>query len=384
MALIASLMLTPTASASGPGSKQTGPAHPDVTLQSTTWLAAKNSYRVVSGIQANQGKHGKANPTILSTALFDLSSQTKTLAVSPNYPSVPGEPYNYTLYQGWGIEYAAEPSDGSHPNLPDGTQYTDDAGNTYNDYWYVTLCGPGAADVALYYWPYPSNDATHTVSDPLPGNGPYGGNHTSGALTWYGQDGSGGGQAYRLRGYMAYLAFGLGNVPAWTGSGGIHRVGMLDESYWQTGIVGGATLQATEEAMNWEASSENSSDWANYFYTVAWNSTYNGNIGVTLHNDIVTDIANSHVAVVAEVNGHDLPDWTTSGFTKHFIAIVGYDDNTQEYYYVDTCKVFAGCHDAGGVQGDTPDIHPISQSQLTTAVSDVQTDQATGDGGWIW
>lgn len=383
MTLTASIMLTPVASASGPSSKQIAPAHPDTLVQDASWLAAKNSYRVVSGVKpSNNGKEGQSHPHILATPLFDVASQKKN-PTPYVYPGVPGEPTTAMLYDGYGLEYTAEPSDGWNPNLPNATQYTDDAGSSYNDGYYFTFCGPGAADVAAWYMPFPNNDATYTESDSLPGNGQDGGSHSPGALTWYGQDGSGGSEAWRLRGYMSYLALGM-HVPSWHDANNNPIYGMLPWSFNTTGAPGGSTLQSVRDVLNWEDSSENPSTWANYFYTVTWNNSVN-NIGVTLHNDIVTDVANSGRAVVVEVNAKDLPNWTTSNNVNHFIAIIGYDDNADQYYYIDTCKLFTHCHNQGGAnQGDTPDVHYISEEDLTTAVSAISTTTGTGDGGWVW
>lgn len=395
-ALIASLVFAPTASANGPNGPKVGPAHPAATLQSATWLAAKNSYRIISGIKPNQGKHGEANPTVLATPLINLQAQASFLTTHliDSYPPVTGEPSSYILYNGGGVEYVAEPGDGWHTNIPFVNLPADDAGTGYNDGWFFTLCGPGAADVAMYWWPAPANDSTHAVTDQLPGNGGDPGTHTTGATTWYGQDGSGLEQAYRLRGYMLYLAFS-DNTPTWVRDPalnyGPHQIvdvngnrvtvsGMLPEPYYETGIRGGATLQAMSALMNWEASGNNLKTWIHYFYTVQWNNGVS-NIGVSLHNDIVADIASSHVPVVVEVDASKLPNWNSGGPIYHFIAITGYDDTAGVYYYFDTCKAYTNCNQNGT---DTPDLHTITQSQLTAAVSAIPTNQSTGDGGWIW
>lgn len=366
-ALVALIMLAPSVGASGPNSAPTGPAHPVTIVQDSAWLAAKNHYQIISGLHPNQGKHGKANPTVLANPLINSRSPYSVVGGGGG-----GEPSSYILYHDWGIEYVAEPGDGQHANLPDGTQYSDDAGHPYNDIKYVTLCGPGAADVAMYWWPYPLNDSTHTVVDHLPGA-------ETKALTWYGEDGTTlyETQAYRQRGYMSYLGFGISNVPGWSGRA------MLPQSYYQTGINGGATLQAMNTVMNWEASSETSTS---YFYVVTWNNTIpSGQLATYLHNDITTDIASSNVPMVVEVDARQLPNWGGGGSNPiyHFIAITGYDDNLGQYYYFDTCKKFTGCND-GNNPSDTPDLHSISQSQLASAVGAIPTNQSTGDGGWIW
>ncbi len=89
---------------------------------------------------SNNGKEGQSHPHILATPLFDVASQKKN-PTPYVYPGVPGEPTTAMLYDGYGLEYTAEPSDGWNPNLPNATQYTDDAGSSYNDGYYFTFCG---------------------------------------------------------------------------------------------------------------------------------------------------------------------------------------------------------------------------------------------------
>lgn len=381
--LTITLTSAPVAQASGPNSNVTKSQHSVTTNQDPQWLAAKLDYRVVA--INTQGKGGaNIRPTIVAAPVIDLAAQKSAkLVPGTQVPLVSGAPTSYTLpYSGTGAQYAAEPGDGAHgTNFPN---YSGDrlddygttvwSGHSYYDPYYVTLCGPGAADVALFFWPSPPNYGNYSnVVDPLV--------IPNSSTTWKGQDNDG---TYRMRGYLLHIAFQI-HPPTW------YKIGMLPQSTYQSGELGGATLQAMNDGMNWEASGENLSDWSSYFYVVQWNSayynqrTYPGNLYTALHNDIVTDIGISQRPMTVEVNASYLPNWGSGANVNHFVTIIGYNDSTGQYGYIDTCKFYTGC-DTGTheSQGDSPDLHWVSQSTLAAGVANIGTNQTTGDGGWIW
>ncbi len=87
--------------------------------------------------------------------------------------------------------------------------------------------------------------------------------------------------------------------------------------------------------LNWEASGENRSDWSNYFYT----KVSPGLSLSTLITDVQDDDYLSQVPPVVSVYDSDLPDWQDSGYKggSHDIAIIGYDQNSNTFSYVETC-----------------------------------------------
>lgn len=230
------VLFAPTTFASGPNSNPQGTAHGSKTKQDAQWLKAKYEYRVFSGVIPGQGKGARTHPSILSTPFFNTSVTGGSVTIITSAPT------SYTL--GTGPYYVGEPSDGKHVNFPESNwQFTyDDAYHHYADGYMYTLCGPGAADVTADYWPWPPNLANYAnVNDQL--------NPTQ-STSWNGTDVDG---TTRMRGYMVHLAFQI-ETPTWA------VPGMLPQSYFQSGVKGGATLQVVRDALNWEASGENSSN----------------------------------------------------------------------------------------------------------------------------
>ena len=274
-----------------------------------------------------------------------------------------GFPTAYLLSTNNGVLGVWEPSNGFNYNYGPNTSTKDDYGHTYNDGNFFSLCGPGAADIALEYWPYPPNNMTsvHIVD---PSNGTF--------TTWTGE---------RMRGYMTDVAWQI-QWPGWA------HVGMMDDhnpSY-------GTTLYGMQDALNWEASGENTSDWANYFYIITW---WNQSSAQQFHTDVQNDVALSYVPVVAEVDALDLPNWkwNNTGVQKpshvyHYITIIGYDDNAGIYYYTDTCGKSTTCNVSDSTASSDGGIQTAPQSVMWQAITAVpvnqSTDPAYGDGGWVW
>jgi hypothetical protein len=201
----------------------------------------------------------------------------------------------------------------ARPNFGSGTPNYDDAGNHYKDQNFYDLCGPGAADVALWYWPYPPSFDNSTTTDPL----------VKTPTTWDATDPYDG--VTRARGYMAELAWKI-NPGNQGGNLGLMQGGT------------GTTDGRMRDGLNWEASGENLSDWKNYFYAIA-----SGSAGV-MHTDIESDIGSSNVPVVILANAALLPNWPSgTSSTNHYITIVGYNNNTGQYAYTDTCSHSTAC-----------------------------------------
>lgn len=266
--------------------------------------------------------------------------------------------------------YIGEPSDGNSQNFPGTGNTADDAGHHYSDNLYFSWCGVGASDAALWFWPYPPNDnAASKVYDPMM-SGQY--------SSWNAKDID---STYRLRGYMIQLADQT-KAPTWV------RAGMLNQSWYQSNEKGGVTLQVVRDALNWEASNHGAAgNWSNYFYITDWNSSFYGakdypnNLYDTLHQDIVDDLYFSHVPVLVELPADTLPNWTNGNPVNHMVAIVGYNDTTNQYVYIDTCKAYTNCN-SGEI--DQPDDHKVDELHLSQGVASIGTNQTTGDGGWVW
>lgn len=325
--------------------------HASRTEQDPAWVQVKLSHRVWSGIKPGQGKEASTHSMVLATPL--------TASTAPS---------SYTLSLSSDVLYTGEPSDGSIQNFPGTGNTADDANHHYSDSLYYTWCGVGASDVALWFWPNPPNFTNSSkVYDPMVFN-----QYSS----WNAEDID---NTYRLRGYMIRLADQT-MAPTWS------RAGMLSQSYYQSNEFGGVTLQVVQDALNWEASGENTSNWSNYFYTTVWNSSfynqyYPNNLYQALHSDVVSDIYYSHVPVLVELTAGYLSNWPSTSTVNHMVAIVGYNDTQGTYTYIDTCKQYTYCNRYGQ---DTPDAHTVSQSQLAAGVANIGTNETTGDGGWVW
>lgn len=259
-----------------------------------------------------------------------------------------------------------EPGNGQHPNYGPETSFNDDAnhyyGNAtaYGDLDFFGFCDPGAAAVALEYWPLPPNYmSTNTVQDPgLP----------QATTTWHSE---------RMRAYMTYLAW----QTEWPLD--LHA-GMMDHSTYPTL---GTSLYGMQNGLNWEASGRNPNDFSNYFYVIQWNGNVSGSNPVpasTFLGDIESDTYFNNVPVVAEVNAQMMRNWNNDGGeTYHFITIIGYDNNAGKYFYTDTCANSTGCGSKydGNVQWDY-------QSDVYNAMINIPENQSSdphhGDGGYVW
>lgn len=344
---LALLVFSPVAYAGGPFSNPgTGTAYQDPTHQDPNWVALKNAYRIRSGIQPGQGKGAMTHPFVASTALPQVN-------YPPSYELSTSNPVPNTFEPGDGCSSSCFPP---HFNFTGSLTTSDDAGSSYSAPNFFNMCGPAAADNALYYWPAPPNFLNNpNVYD----------NWDGATTTWNAVDVD---NINRMRGYMMKLAWQI-HAPSWSsGANGMMNAQPRSSAVW---------LQVVRDGLNWEASGENSSNWSNYFYVVQW---WNQATHITLHNDIVSDLYDSNVPVVAEVNAQLMPNWTNlGGFTNHFITIVGYNDNNSTYQYTDTCAKLTGCG-----SNTTAGVNSATQNQLWNAIINIPVNQGTGDGGWVW
>ena len=341
--------------------------------QNATWLAEKYSFRVFSGINPLLPIKGqKITPRILPASLCPV---LPTSSSTPN-PLCPSLPAAYTLPQDSYNLNTWEPSNGTTPNSPGGSS-ADDHNHLYNSIEngvasnqdFFDLCGPGATDIALDFWPAPPNLLENYAYDPdydtYVFNTKPQTNGTSLQTYWNG---------LRMRGYMTYLAWKT-QPPDWP------TAGMMDTSTFPSN---GVTEYDVLEALNWEASGKNVNGWQNYFYTLTW---WNNSSSAELNNDVTVDVGNSHIPVVAEVDASLLPNWKgASGLIKHQIAIIGYDNVHGTYTYVDTCASFTKCNYNPVLNKDNH--HIVPQAQMWQAIRSVPVNTNPlpqyGDGGWVW
>jgi hypothetical protein len=371
--------------AAAPGDPGHNPTVPDThsyrPTQDAHWLYLKYHYLVRSGVTRGMPK-GKKNQTWIGSC--SQSNAARCFGATPNSGSgclSDACSLNYGLVQG-----VYEPGNGDFPNNGLGTSGLDDYSNNYyvasrpdNDFY--DLCGPGAADIALEYWPAPPNsESLVNVTDPAY----YAYYNVNTTTSWNG---------VRMRGYMTYLAWQL-NWPADSAGTPWHikgqdPIGMMDNSRFTSW---GVTLYGMRDGLNWAASGENTSNWFSYFYAIAWISQNNSHL--ILHKDIMTDIYYDNVPVVAEVDVKYLPNWSQIyAGTHHFITIIGYDDTSGVYYYTDTCGYDTPCNPSTNQQKvqinfDNTHVYTISQINLWGAITSITENQGNapnlGDGGWVW
>lgn len=385
---VASLVLamwSPAAYAASPDlcSLSSCPGYIDKSLppaqQYAQWLALKNANRIRSGVFPNERKGTQTHPYVGPSVPQSRMPYWVTTKGATPYSIVfpcqePGAiyPCSKELVLDNAVPTTWEPGDGATgwsfnfgwgQNMQGTPSYDDTYPPPYHTYYdtnFFDLCGPGAADVALYYWPAPPNYANHAnVVDPKTGV----------STTWDGKDPYD--QTYRMRGYDVHLAWQI-KAPGWT------QPGMMEQY-----AGGGVTLQTEAQAMNWEASGENAKDWQGYFYGVVWWNTSNTS---TFYNNVQFDTYKSNVPVVAEVNANVMPNWPRGGQTNHLITIIGYNDlvHNQDgtygiYYYTDTCASSTKCgsFNDGGV-------NTAPYDTMWNAITNIQVNQNTGDGGYIW
>ncbi len=179
----------------------------------------------------------------------------------------------------------------------------------------------------------------------------------------------------RDRGYTMYLATAVA-PPGWVLPGVLDYTKPDGTALFPTDGTYPGVLAA---ALNWEASGHRVANWTSVWYTLV--SKSDPSFASDLRSAVTADVGRDHVAVVAEVDTFDLPNWQGAGslaatHTPHSITIVGYDNasSTPTYTYLDTCG--AACNDrAGNTNGG---VYTISQAQLVKAMQDEM------GSGFIW
>jgi hypothetical protein len=375
-ALLTMFMVAPaSAAAPGPqpgvpisGNSHATPRH--YASQSAAWLARKHQFQILRPGIHRPACVGSCNPPPDSYTL-DESVVSTTLEPSGNprmsWPSTPQVSATQETDYGYNV---------------------DDADVLYSNKNMYGLCGPGALTNALSYWGAPvTSNGKHLFTDISVKNNPtpaaaWSANEQT---TW--NDVSYGDISPRYnnehitptahRSYMMYIAWLSNPNGEWRPDSGV----MDDFNYPSLGVW----LQGAQDVLNWEASGHNVNTWSDFFYTVQWDANNNpgGGTQVQLLSDVETDLWYDHVPVVAEVNANMLPNWPSSGSTYHLITIIGYDNTTNQYTYVDSCgsanERGTGC---GALSQQIP--HFVDQTTMYNAINDIPYSLKTEDGGWIW
>jgi hypothetical protein len=347
--------------------------------QDSRFVALKNAFRIRSGVAWGQAKGTPSTPSVSDASVIPgaqaqpLTSASRGYAngatLAPYVGAAPMAPNNrarpLTSTYSWPsctscdelsistlVQHVWEPGGGSAPNFGPSTSSNDDNGQPYSDWNMVDLCGPGAADVALWFWPLPNNAMNVSATDTYISR-PTG--------YWMGVDPYD--NTSRMRGYMIQLAWNI-HAPSYTYPGYFN--GMMRNSWATPDWV-------MLDGMKWEASGENSSTWQNYFYVLASPGTKS-----TFHSNVQSDISTDHVPVVVLLNNANaLPNWNPNGGPiGHYITIVGYNDSTGdggEYAYMDTCGQSSSCNSYGG--NSDGGVKVATATQVWNAIN---------GGEWIW
>jgi hypothetical protein len=245
----------------------------------------------------------------------------------------------------------------------EGNQY-DDSHQAFTDRNYWNFCMAGAATVAVYYWKvdtflsFPAGNFTE----------PYG-PHSS-TTFWRSSDtgtssDTSNGYATKGRNYEMYLAEKV-KPPTFA------TPGIINFSVYPTN---GGTIPDMRDGVNWEQTGH-APDWQTWAYYV-----YHQGPGTQteLVNHVKQDVFWDDAPVVvilmtkATVGGttYHLPNWDHA--VAHAVTIVGYDDTTSKFTYIDTLGT-DGNGSPGNHNGGT---YTVSYTTMFKLI------QAHGDG-YMW
>lgn len=323
----------------------------DASPQSAAWLATKNARLI------------RLDPTTRQAIVLTAGSASAMSAQTAATYSSYRLDYSHT-------QYFLEPEGGTTSSGPYGQ---DDAGNWISDRNYWNFCMAGAASVAMLY------EGAAPPSPPLFTSGwyrepDYSIYHQTTFWQASSTDYRFGYQTYG-RAYIMYMAEAVqpqspqsSNFNSKVKGVVQNTPGMMDFStaYPTTG----STLATARDAMNWESSAHNvRGAWPGYFWAVVSTSSVTTS---NLHADIVWDITQSGVPIVAAVNTAYLGNWGSGHSVAHAIAIIGYNDTAGTYDYVDTCAAHCSY---GSFNGG---VHTITQTNLYNAIKSLSL------GGFVW
>jgi hypothetical protein len=238
----------------------------------------------------------------------------------------------------------------------------------YTDKNYWNECTAGASAVAMGYWQikygFPNvSGMSGFRKEPYtswPSGYPTFRNQSSGS--YFGGTDSFEGYTSYARGYIQYMSMSV-STP------GLAHPGIDEFFNPTTGAQeypqGGGTPSKNKAALNYESAMA-------FWAYVPWST---GNLAATLRSHVGSDIGVG-LPVIARVDAGDLPNWAglALGKVEHAVTIVGYNDTTLTYTYLDSCGT--SCNNRPGNQNGG--VYSISQAKMAQAMID-----GVGDG-FIW
>jgi hypothetical protein len=286
-------------------------------VQDPTWLAMKAAGRMQRG----------PDGALVAKPAAGLVGASSAVGYDNGYPASFNLPMTYS------------------PSIvePEGAGW-DDAHHGFYDANYWNLCSAGAAAAAISYF-QPGNLTSWPAGTFTEPYGPY-----RASTYWRSSDtGSisetGNGYSTVGRAYLMHLAEQV-RPPSYT------RSGLVKFDYYPTH---GGSITDQRDAINWEISGH-SPYWQNYFYA------YHPTAGLTqlafrlaVQSTLVDGRAPLVLAVYTQYGSDRLPNWTRQ--VAHSITVIGYNDYSATYRYVDTCGRDCGTLSNGGV-------HDVSQWAL--------------------
>jgi hypothetical protein len=233
---------------------------------------------------------------------------------------------------------------------PEGAGY-DDLHRSFSDANYWNFCSAGAAAAAISYFRSANVTSWPAGTFTEPSYSPF-----KVSTYWKSQDSgsstdTGNGYATVGRAYTMYLAEQV-RPPSYASPG------LVNFTFYPNH---GGSITDQRDAINWEASGH-SAYWQNYFY--AWRST-SGLSTAAFKLAVQTTLFDGRAPLVLAVNTYldasrRLPNWNRS--VAHSITLIGYNDTTGTYRYLDTCGQRCGSTSNGGT-------HDVSQSVLFTLLT---------------
>lgn len=266
-------------------------------------------------------------------------------------------------------QYVVEPAGTSSKS----GSFLDDKGAQYQDRNYWDFCGPGSAAVALYYFSNTQSEVTGMAGsyyqEPTTN-----GDHAN--TFWWSQDYLVN-PTHTATTYGRSLIFWLAmeQIPTGEGSDWAYP-GIMDWRYTYTSPDFGTPFYRIRDIVNWEVSGRTTTSG---FYVLE------ANTGSIPQSDVVShvkgDIAAGHATIVGLTtyvsSSIKLPNWAYA--VGHAIAIVAWNDTTQQFTYMDTCGNSTNCGSStnGG-------FHYVSYSTMTSLINHFKDSHGNWDGGIIW
>jgi len=194
---------------------------------------------------------------------------------------------------------------------------SDDHGDSYVDKYYPNFCGPGAAAALIHEWrkSYVEGFGAGSYEEP-----DYAGHQVR---TYWKNNTTGN---YRLRSYIMYLAEAV-SPTAWPTPGMVSFSKNSNKDVWDAS-TGTDELQG---GINYEIAA-GKSGWQDWYYVYHSKSALTKSL---LMQHVQQDIGFDDVAVVFNVHSGRALGWSVD--VPHSIAILGFNDTTDKYFYVDTC-----------------------------------------------